>query len=520
MHVGHALALLFLLVVADISLPYEIHSLERWTGETIDRAVDLALTWAGEGTHALWSILANSPLLNLIFTAWPLFLIIGLTMAAIKLRPTWRRAKDVAKKYTLLLVLVAIGFLVWLTASLLPETTARLTAWLAAEPATALLQQLGNWGLLAGAIIAFSLLIQFSRSRDERIEDEVARAWSILAIKPTTGVPTNTGAREALELLHSHGRRMNGIDVQVMVLDGMDLSRGSDRNRAELAGANFHGSSLKNAKFDNANLEDADLSITNGLSLSFKGTNLENARFDGCDFRQPDFADARYRNTKIRNAALVQMNSYLQSMSEIDFDGTKLLDVSFSFCEISDVGFNRCQLDLSIFETCQIKACSFSDATIKNTTYSGVISGVHFQKAQFSNVRFFGPIVEETEFWDTTFLNGKFENLQLRKCWFSGARMKRVQFLGCDIHDVDFTDADLTDASFAGSRIDAKTRFEKAILCGVDLSHLTEAALPNLKGAYFDSKTVVPGGQNPLLLGMTNIKHHERYRDDFSDREI
>lgn len=191
--------------------------------------------------------------------------------------------------------------------------------WLNAQPAIALLLELQPLGVVAGFVVVLIILWRLMRDTHDREKDEVARAWSTIAVGRWKDRPHNIGIKDALEQLHRHGRPLTRISLSRVDLLGLRLEpikgRKADLTRAEFDACEFEDAVLRDAvfrevvfqgcSFQDANLECANLRSANFLGSpaftttpAFKGTRFIGADISGVEFRHISLAEADLSGTR------------------------------------------------------------------------------------------------------------------------------------------------------------------------------------------------------------------------------
>lgn len=517
LHWGHPLALIYILIVADLTVPGLVAEAARRTSALV-ALLTHSLAEFHAWTNGALLLIADRPMITLLVAAWPFLLVLGVASAILWYRQMDSYVRGNLARPQLLYYLAGSALIFWALGSLFPETAGNITSWLDASPTTELLQVLGNWGLLAGAIIAIFLLIQFSRSRDERVADEVARAWSTLLTPPNSLRRANTGAREAVELLHAHGRPMNGVDLMRRVLDDLDLRPVGNKTPANLRNATFEHSSLNDAKFDKADLSNAQLSKIVGANISFDNADLSKARLSSARLVSPSFRGAIFDDTRILKATISAFYPHGGEICDVKFDETTFKEFNPTAITFRNVSFTNCIINFTSYFATSFSGVNFSDASISKFNGMGHFWKVIFSDSKLSDAGFSGGTVTRSEFIRTRMNHVSFDGTAISSCDFSNAVMRRTRFRGGSLKGVNFTEADLTDSIFDDAHIDKSVNFTRAALCGVDLSKLDPGALPTLRNAYHDSLTKIPVGTSFAGLGMIPIGKHPRYRYDFEGR--
>lgn len=109
------------------------------------------------------------------------------------------------------------------------------------------------------------------------------------------------------------GKRLSGGFFDDAKLQDADLSR------ADLTNASFSGARMENANLAGARLTNCEMS----------GARLSGADLSGADLTNCEFANADLRNAKLGNARLVNADFANADLREADFSGASLINTDF-----------------------------------------------------------------------------------------------------------------------------------------------------------------------------------------------
>lgn len=230
------------------------------------------------------------------------------------------------------------------------------------------------------------------------------------------------------------------------------------RNRADLAGADLSGQSLKGARFVGfpANLRktdfrrsemgDADL---DGAELS--GANFDNAKLAGASFRGADLSE----EGELRGATFAGADTDLSRANFIDAD-------------ISGAGFVAADLSAAVFSHVLAEDTNFNGARAPKAVFTGAHiygngkafdSADNLRGADFNGAVLAGNVDESGGF--------NFTHADLAGASFDGAQCIGCNFTGSTLDDVNFIGTYLPGAIFAGVQSMRGARLHDAWLyCG------------------------------------------------------
>jgi hypothetical protein len=165
--------------------------------------------------------------------------------------------------------------------------------WLSSRPsalfhrsATArlLLEVIAGLAILVGIAAAILTAFQFQLELENREEDRVNRAWSLVAAAKE--VQGNIGLIEALETLNARRIDMSRLEMPGAYLEGVQLEGG------RLIRANLKEATLVLAKLSRANLSQADLAGAKLFGANLQQADLLQADLFGADLLQADLFGA------------------------------------------------------------------------------------------------------------------------------------------------------------------------------------------------------------------------------------
>lgn len=143
------------------------------------------------------------------------------------------------------------------------------------------------------------------------------------------------------------------------------------------------------------------------------------------------------------------------------FNKEDINDKELKIADYENCVFNNCDLsnaDLSkrIFLDCEFIACNLSSARLHKTA---------FKTVKFKDCKMLGLHFEDC---DDFLFEVAFDNCQLNLSTFYKMKMKKTNFIKCNLSEVEFTETDLTSAVLDNCELTG-TRFENTILEKADL---------------------------------------------------
>jgi uncharacterized protein YjbI with pentapeptide repeats len=211
--------------------------------------------------------------------------------------------------------------------------------WLLSRP-SALLHQSATMRFLAEFIAGMAILVgiaaailtafQFQLELENREEDRVNRAWSLVAAAKE--VQGNVGLIEALETLNVRGIDMSRLEIPGTYLLEVKLERGMLRE-ANLRLADLRMANLSRADLSAANLSSAKLL---GANMSGKETMLTGANLSGAELPGANLSNADLINTDLSNADLVNATLSNANLARANLNGANLEGANLSGTHLSE----------------------------------------------------------------------------------------------------------------------------------------------------------------------------------------
>jgi hypothetical protein len=138
--------------------------------------------------------------------------------------------------------------------------------------------RVAEWFIIAQTFIILWPVYEYLHGAGERHKVKHYQAWQLIAL--SAGKSADGGRREALQDLHSDGLPLRGVDIAGAMIDsltlpGASLKLGNLENAtlrwADLTGTSFGRVNAAGAKFINARLPAADLSMATLDGAVFNG---------------------------------------------------------------------------------------------------------------------------------------------------------------------------------------------------------------------------------------------------------
>jgi uncharacterized protein YjbI with pentapeptide repeats len=223
----------------------------------------------------------------------------------------------------------------WIRAGLIWFFT-RPQAWWQGVPAWRFTLEVG------GAVLALIGLVAFLLDLQNREEERVNRAWSLVAAAKVEGTG-NVGLIEALETLASRG-----IDLSQVKLPGAYLVRvrlrGAMLYMANLSEANLRRAVLNQAKLGDADLRGADLHWADLSDADLVGADLRKASLVVADLRGANLIKAKLGDADLRGVDLIGAYLLGADLSDADLVGADLSDADLSNAKLGTVNLSEAKL--------------------------------------------------------------------------------------------------------------------------------------------------------------------------------
>ncbi len=231
--------------------------------------------------------------------------------------------------------------------------------------------------------------------------------WTIL----TTPAPGNSGKKEALEHLASHGTPLPSIDLSCHAMGGgetkdgecerpvyledLDLSKktlgeeanliranlsdanlrradlsGAKLRSANLSGADLSGADLRRAKLSYANLSDAELSYANLSDAELRSAKLSDAKLSDADLSGANLRSADLSDADLRRADLSGADLRRADLRRANLSNAKLIDADLSNANLSNANLSNANLSDANLSGADLSDANLSDADFNNATFS------------------------------------------------------------------------------------------------------------------------------------------------------
>jgi uncharacterized protein YjbI with pentapeptide repeats len=180
--------------------------------------------------------------------------------------------------------------------------------------------------ILTGIIAAILTAFQFQMELENREEDRVNRAWSLIAAAKQ--VQGNVGLIEALETLNARQIDMSRLELPGAYLSGVQLESGF------LINANLAGADLSHAKLSSVALVGAELAGANLAGANLWGADLPGADLSGANLFIADLSGADLTGANLIGANLRSANLTEAYVHRVELSGANLLGANLSGAEL------------------------------------------------------------------------------------------------------------------------------------------------------------------------------------------
>jgi len=200
---------------------------------------------------------------------------------------------------------------------------------------------------------------------------------------------------------------LDGADLEVMNLDGLDLTGASFR-QARFVNAScrktcFSSACLVNADFTNALLEGAVLSKAN-----MEEAHLGNANLSGANIMDANLVNAKFGGANLSNACLMRA----------DLKNCHLVRVILSGANLKQADMER-----AFLKDIHLRSCCFERACLEDA---------HFGNADLYNADFFMATLVKASFQDSNLEGTSFRNSDIRSASFNNCKINsKTKFIKC-----------------------------------------------------------------------------------------
>ncbi|MDT9217347.1 MAG: Rid family detoxifying hydrolase [Limnospira sp. PMC 1240.20] len=176
------------------------------------------------------------------------------------------------------------------------------------------------------------------------------------------------------------------------------------------------------------NLEGADLSNSEFISIAFNKANLKNCNFSGSNFQSVKFV-----NADLTNAYFIQSD-----LRGIDFSGADLTGVKFVKCSrFDDIKIDKAIIKNVDFSGSRMPATNLSYLDLEGCNFSSIYaSRINLAAANCKKCNFKMANLEEAIFRDACLEGANFKQANLKKANLMKAKVKKASFIGADLTDV------------------------------------------------------------------------------------
>lgn len=260
--------------------------------------------------------------------------------------------------------------------------------------------------------------------------------------------------------------------LEIVSMDFMNL-QGADFRGAQLVDVDLHQSNLKNAKFPNALLQFVSTHYSD-----WSNTTLCDSAIAGLNSRKSKFRSADFRNVNFENLA----NSPDNHFTEVDFSRAK---------------FNNCNLAHTSF--------GLRGQKFNYTDFSGAIFPPHFifYDPVFKMTNFEGARLDHVRFNRAKLIGTNFKDASLRFSFLPEAEIKDYQYGSKPPVKVDFSDADMSSLDLSKTKLKL-AKFEGANLYQYKGRRSNKEKMLKEAGAKFE-RTSLTHIDSQIVGGRKNV---------------
>lgn len=261
-------------------------------------------------------------------------------------------------------------------------------------------------------------------------------------IKLTSGGVFATD-REAMELLKDWNSAFYNDPVRYTDHTGkdrcIDASSDTEYQYLSLSGHRIDGISFDGCSMLWSELNHAVLNNVSFREASLRNVDLGNSillhnQFDKTTILNVEVPDTAIINSFFHSAYLEEIHGAVSMKQSWIYPETKIVRSGLERSHFQDVNIQgmtvkKSRLKLAVFEKVQLRNCVIRDTDLSETNFDGTLTGVTFEKCQFSCARFKRP----DTFRDVTFRNCSFPYVTFRGMDLSGVTFEDCDFQYADI---------------------------------------------------------------------------------------
>ncbi len=330
------------------------------------------------------------------------------------------------------------------------------------------------------------------------------------------------------------GASFVGVDFSGCDLGNADFTQaqleGAKFSKAKLHGARFRRVKSDSLQFDEATMNDCDLSHSVLPNGSFSGANMSNACLEDAVMTKTSFRNANLLNVKMsrfngtncdfRNAVLDGVGASGAILKSASAEGIHAQGSVFDGGNAAGADFSRADFDHASFRSCNLEAVNFRSASLRSAMCQHAMlvrakmteieaAGADFSKstltsADLTRARLSNGIFQEADFSRAKMEGGDLTNADLTKAIlvntvFRASKLSGIQFHSSDIRGTSFEMSNLQKAVFRQCRL-TEVDFSAADLRGATFLDSSFAGC-KWNGAQYDSRTQWPSGFDPRQSG-------------------
>lgn len=183
-----------------------------------------------------------------------------------------------------------------------------------------------------------------------------------------------------------------------------------------------------NWNFSFSNWEDADFSGLNNVHEKFNASNMKKCLFIKSDLsglllknnhvNHCDFSESTINNSKINWSHIENSVFRAASLRDTEMTGSHFEHSDFTDADFSGAVIKLSSLESNIMTNAILHATSFSASSIENITFEGILEDCSFENCSFSKIIF--------------------KNATLLNTFFKGTKLKKVQFINCQVDKITY----------------------------------------------------------------------------------
>ncbi len=229
----------------------------------------------------------------------------------------------------------------------------------------------------------------------------------------------------------------------------------ADLQAADLQMTNIYGADLQGANLSKADLQGADLRETNLQGVDLMGVNLREADLQGTNLRE-----ANLQGSKLQGAKLQGANLQRAKLQGADLLRANLLGADFSEADLREANLKGANLQKADLWRANLLGSNLSKAGLQGAylleaNFQGTdIREANLEGANLKNANLLDTNLQDTNLQEANLQGAKLPETNLQGAYLQGACLKAINLRGADLQRIVFENCDLrlTDLRYSDLR--------------------------------------------------------------------